>query len=86
MEMHPYWPTVENLPQFSELSFGAGITAYSEEEAKKIFAAAFGDELRIADVRVIHAADEIEQNHVRPNMGNFLIRGIWYPHGYEDFP
>ena len=85
MEMRPYWLTIEDPPRFSAVMLGVGITAYSEDDAKKVFAAAFGDELRVANVRVIHTADEIEQGHVRPNMGNFLNRGIWYPRGYEDF-
>jgi hypothetical protein len=86
MEMRPYWLTIENPPRFSEVVLGVGITAHSEDEAKKLFAKTFGNELRVAEVRVIHSADEIDQNHVRPNMGNFLIRGIWYPRGHEDFP
>jgi hypothetical protein len=52
---------------------GVGITAHSEDEAKKLFAKTFGNELRVAEVRVIHSADEID-------------RGIWYPRGHEDFP
>jgi hypothetical protein len=27
------------------------------------------------------AFEDIKQNHVVPNMGNFFMRGIWYPRG-----
>ena len=82
MEMRFYWLTVENPPL--GMGLGAGITACSEDEAKRIFATAFGDAIQIAKVRVIQTVDEIEQNHVRPNMGNLLVRGIWFPLGHEE--
>jgi hypothetical protein len=28
---------------------------------------------------VIATAGDSEQNHVRPDMGNLLVRGIWWP-------
>lgn len=80
--MHPYWLTLKNLPPFHSLSLGAGITAASEEEAREILTDKFGREWEAEIVRRIYAADEIEQNHVRPTMGNFLIRGVWFPSGY----
>ena len=83
MMMRPYWLKIENPQPASGLGLGVGITAYSEDEAKAIFASAFGSDLRLASVQPIAALDEIEQNHVSPNMGNFLIRGIWYPQGFE---
>jgi hypothetical protein len=86
MEMHPYWLTIKNPPQFSTVSLGIGITAYSEDDAKKIFSGAFGDDLHVADVRLVHSVDEIEQAHVRPNMGDLLVRGVWFPRGFEGSP
>jgi hypothetical protein len=47
----------------------AGYLQYDEKEAKSIF----------DSVGVIEDVAEIEQNHVRPNMGNHLRRGIWFP-------
>jgi hypothetical protein len=83
MEMRPYWLMFDNLPQFSGLGLGAGITAHSEQEACEIAAANFGNDIEVKSVSTINTADEIEQNHVRPNMGNLLIRGVWFPKGFE---
>ena len=81
--MRPYWLTFENFPKFSNLGLGAGITAYSEKEACEIAATCFGSDVKVKSVSTISTADEIEQNHVRPNMGNLLIRGVWFPKGFE---
>ena len=81
--MRPYWLTFANLPKFSELGFGAGITAYSEQEACEIAALNFGSEIKVKSIRPIRTVDEVEQNHVRPNMGNLLVRGVWFPKGFE---
>jgi hypothetical protein len=83
MPMRPHWLTVENPPKFHFLGLGVGITAYSEEEVRKLFAEAFGPGFKVKDVRTIHTMDEIDQGHVRPNMGNHLVRGIWFPLGFD---
>ncbi len=81
--MQPYWLTFKNAPKFSGLGFGAGITAYSEDDARDICAKAFGSEHQLKEIRRIQTMDEIEQNHVRPNMGNFFARGVWFPLGFS---
>jgi hypothetical protein len=63
---------------------GVGITARSETDALGLFEAAFGDGRRADQVKLVHDASELDQNHVAPNMGNWLRRGIWYPVGYEN--
>ena len=68
------------------MHFGCGITAYDQSDAMQIFAdrvVISHPDLAIASVRRVLSIDELEQGHVRPNMGNFLIRGIWFPLGYS---
>ena len=65
------------------LNLGIGITAASEADARAMFAAAFGAAHRIAQIRAIADADELDRKHVVLNMGNMLKRGIWFPLGYE---
>jgi hypothetical protein len=79
MEMRPYWLDLEKSATPSGTNLGVGITAYSEEDARTIFANKFGSEQIVRVIRVIRTIDDIEQNHVRPNMGNLLVRGIWWP-------
>lgn len=81
--MKPYWIKIERQSGPKLLSLGAGITAYSEADARLLFEAAFGSGVRISEVQPIADMREIEQNHVAPNMGNWFNRGIWFPLGYE---
>ncbi len=81
--MRPHWITVEPAHGPPVLNLGVGITAASEAEARAMFAAAFGAAHRIAQVRAVMDADELDRKHVVPNMGNMLKRGVWFPRGYE---
>ncbi|MBC7985076.1 MAG: hypothetical protein H7X93_00160 [Sphingomonadaceae bacterium] len=72
--MQSYWIDVEG-------SLGVGITACSETDALEIFEAAFG--LPATRASLVRSADELDQGHVIPNMGNWLKRGIWFPRGHE---
>jgi hypothetical protein len=68
------------------MHLGCGITAYDQSDVMQIFADRVHishPDLKIASVRRVLSIDELEQGHVRPNMGNFLIRGIWFPLGYS---
>ena len=73
----PYWIECVDAP-------GVGITASSEADALKLLAEAFGGERDVEHIAVLRNASELDQNHVVPNMGNWLKRGVWYPLGYED--
>ena len=73
----PYWIECEDAP-------AVGITAQSEADALALLEKAFGSERRPSHVIRIHDATELDQNHVVPNMGNWLKRGVWYPLGYEE--
>lgn len=76
--MRPYW--IQSDPPFG---LGVGITASSEEHARALFLAAWPAGRRIAAIRPVTDMRDIEQNHVAPNMGNWLKLGIWYPQGFE---
>lgn len=80
--MHPYWYTFEPFDHPTPLNWGAGVTAHDDEDALHLLKEAFGD-LPVATMAVLKSVDELEQGHVRPNMGNVLVRGIWFPLGYE---
>lgn len=76
--MHPYWITLNG-------HLGVGITARSEADALQLFALAFGAAEKIVSVEIIKHMNDLEQNHVVPNMGgaNWFRRGIWFPRGHE---
>jgi hypothetical protein len=82
MSMRPYWIAFKN-PPLGFFRVGVGITAASEAEAVEILTSAFSEPPAIDIVRPIQSFDEVEQNHVAPNMGNILKRGIWFPKGHE---
>ena len=73
----PYWIECLYAP-------GVGITAQSELDTLALLENAFGGEIRPGRVARVHDATELDHNHVVPNMGNWLKRGVWYPRGYED--
>jgi hypothetical protein len=73
----PYWIECVDAP-------GVGITAQSEVDALKLFEKAFGGDRRAQRVSPVHSTSELDQNHVVPNMGNWLKRGVWYPLGYDN--
>jgi len=89
--MKLYWLDVSKSPFWPDGGFGAafgyGITAHDEADAVALLEDHFTDrgspfhkEL-VTSIRSVNDLAEIEQNHVRPNMGNHLRRGIWYPQG-----
>ncbi len=76
--MEIFWiePTGPDLPQGA--AFGMGVTARDLDDALALLRERLGP-CEIGSSRRIRSMEEVEQNHVRPNMGNFLVRGIWYP-------
>jgi hypothetical protein len=82
--LRPYWITLERITEPSPLNLGVGITARSESDARALFEQAWGTEYRIEIIEAVDDMRSIEQNHVAPNMGNHMVRGIWFPLGHED--
>ncbi len=63
-------------------TYGFGITAWSEKDAvnllkEKVFKNV--DLPKIIETKIITSLDDLEQNHVKPNIGNPVFRGVWYP-------
>jgi hypothetical protein len=69
---------------------GVGITARDRDDAVMLLVSAtsalMGEpadasmiEATIETWREIDSVDELDQNHVVPNMGTLLRRGVWFP-------
>ena len=68
------------------IGIGCGVTAYDYDDAVRLVRDAVfdGRDLpaianQVTDIDV----SDLDASHVRPNMGNVLRRGVWYPLGYE---
>ena len=67
------------------LAYGCGVTGYNYEDAIKLVQTqVFTDGPMPDPVRLVENVDvsQLNTNHVLPNMGNPLARGIWFPLGY----
>jgi hypothetical protein len=80
--MHPYWAKFERFNEPTFLNVGVGVTARSEDDARRLVEAAF-PEARIASLALVDDVSALDQGRVVSNMGNILARGIWFPGGYE---
>lgn len=81
--MKRFWFEFDNPPSFSPLGLGCGVTATNLIGALDIVRRMDGGaELVIA--RTIEDVDvsTLDPHHVRPNMGNPMSPGVWFPLGY----
>jgi hypothetical protein len=77
-KLHRYWievdPAVGGLRRF-------GVTAFDLDDALTLISETYGVRPRpsarnvVADVDV----DSLDANHVLPNIGPPIFRGVWYP-------
>lgn len=74
--MQPYWITTSG-------QLGVGVTARSEADALELFSLAFGIAEKIISIEIIKDMNDLDQNHVVPNMASWFRRGIWFPQGQE---
>ncbi|RWE66754.1 MAG: hypothetical protein E5W01_09310 [Mesorhizobium sp.] len=68
------------------LPMGVGITAQDEKDAVDLARTRLFDAQEFPTsfrIKIIPDLDALEQNHVRPNIGHYLRRGIWFPIGYD---
>ena len=85
--LHRYWFQFARVLPPDILNTGCGITAYDVDDARKML-----DEYVFSVYQsraVLSVAEDIdisslEETHVRPNMGNPIIRGIWFPLGLNE--
>jgi hypothetical protein len=84
--LHRYWFEFEigTLPPGAAL--GCGVTAYTEEDARRLLAdtvfraSAFPQARRVVeDVDV----SKLDPGHVLPNMHDPVTRGVWFPMGHR---
>ena len=85
--LHRFWFTFKNPPPFSPLKLGCGVTAYNSEDAlaildKTLFANSTPPEIDTITEEV--DIQSLDENHVIPNMGVVVIRGVWFPLGYAE--
>jgi hypothetical protein len=78
--MRVLWLQLRNTPG------GFGITArdwqdamYLLAEARRVLSARPVEESMIESSTDVRSIDELDQNHVVPNMGMMLHRGVWFP-------
>jgi hypothetical protein len=81
--MKVYWIVLKGENQAGP---GFGITARDwddamsllAEAARAVFAQPANEEM-IESWREVRSVDDLDQNHVVPNMGSLLRRGVWFP-------
>lgn len=89
MALRRYWLEFsandgESLPAGAAL--GCGVSAYDCDDALQIIRTTVFKGRALPEIsRKIPDVDvsALDPNHVRPNMGNVLRRGVWFPLGYE---
>ena len=62
--------------------FGIGVTAFSKDEARSLAEATrarYGYKGVVGPVVVDIDVSTLDANHVLPNIGPPVIRGVWYP-------
>lgn len=80
-----FWFNFENVPPFSPLCLGCGVTAYDRPDALQLLAStvfAKYPEMKVATVIEDVDVRSLDAAHVRPNMGVPAVRGVWFPLGY----
>ncbi len=77
--MERYWANTKQLPRPSPLNVGIGVTAHSEADARTLIAEHFG-EIEIVGMMIVSDLGALDQKHVRPNMADHMVRGVWFPH------
>ena len=76
-----YWFKFVKSP-FGNLNLGCGITAYDLEDAHRFLREKVFPERGAQPIEAVVEDIDIstlEANHVRPNMGNPAVRGVWFP-------
>ena len=86
MGLRRFWVRFAQLPYPTAINLGCGVTAVDLDDALSLIQRqAFDPDPLPAVVECIEDAslDQIEQKHARPNVGNVLLRGVWFPQGYS---
>lgn len=81
-----FWFKFRNVPPFSNLWLGCGVTGYDYADALQMLArTVFAEHPQVEVDAVIEDVDirTLDAGHVLPNMGVPAARGIWFPLGYQ---
>jgi len=89
MSLHRYWIKFEQDSKNHVIGtlLGCGVTAHSYEDALEILQDnVFTGKALPPVLSMIEDVDvsNLDPNHVLPNIGNPLRRGIWFPLAYAD--
>lgn len=81
--MHQYWFEFADPAIRGRLY---GVTAYDLADARCILSAEVFDGGEVPEPSTLVediAFAALDENHVVPNMGLFVARGVWYPQGFR---
>jgi hypothetical protein len=80
-----YWITFKRSERPTPLNLGCGVTAESEQAAIQLVSSRVfnGSAFEIEHIVENVSVADLDQGHVVPNMGNPVLRGIWFPLGYS---
>jgi len=87
MPLHRFWVRFDDLPPDVPpvLQLGCGVTAADEADCMALIRSAVFDGRKLPPIISIVCDLDVrtlDDRHVRPNMGNPAVRGIWFPLGY----
>lgn len=89
MKLQRYWfkfaLTISD-PHPPGVLLGCGVTAFSQEDAIEIIKERVFTEIPLPAIQSIQENVDIatlDPGRIRPNMGNVLKRGVWFPIGYD---
>lgn len=85
MRLRRFWVRFERIAPPTFLNLGCGVTARDEADALALLeeclvGLSIVERLPRVD-RVVEGVsfEDLEQNHVAPNVGNMVARGVWFP-------
>ena len=82
-----FWFVFEPIGRPTALNLGCGVTAHDRADAVALLQTfVFPSEGPLKIIRVVEDVklDDLEKNHVLPNLGKTYVRGIWFPQGYTE--
>ncbi len=79
--MTRFWFNFVRINQPHPINLGCGVTAFSADDAMLLIRAAFPNLALGSPINVTVNIDvsTLDAGHVLPNLGNPIVRGIWWP-------
>lgn len=81
-----YWFTFQASTKPNAFNVGCGVTAYNYDDAINLLCErVFGEDAPdVIDFEEDVDVSQLDQKHVLPNMGSVVVRGVWFPLGYDE--